>query len=288
VNRRRFPEESVALNPGYFSFIYFYGVYCIRSILHSVEFRFLNRVRLSWWRSGLREITILLCIYGLYSLIQGSVADEGAMAVSNAFNIIALEKQLNIYWEPNIQSWFMGRMPLVYIANSLYTLLFYPVLITFGVWAYKRHHEKYTSVRNVFILTAVIGLFCFTFFPMAPPRLLSGLGFIDTLNEFQIISYNSPMSAALVNPYAAMPSFHFAWALLVGIAIFYVSKDRWLRAMGILLPLLMLISTVATANHFFLDAVAGGVVTTISYGVVMIINRLNRQHNLVENSIEVY
>jgi hypothetical protein len=247
-----------------------------------------DKVRLSWWKGGIRELSIVLCIYACYSLIQGGMADREALAFHNAYDIISFEKQLNIYWEPNIQSWFLGHISLVHVINALYTLLFYPVLIVFGIWAYKRHREKYTLARNVFILTAVIGLPCFAFYPTAPPRLLSGLGFIDTLDKYQIVNYSSSLSSALANQYAAMPSFHFAWTLLVGISIIDIAKAWWLRTLGILVPLLTLVSIIATANHFILDAVAGAAITGVSYGLVILFSRLSKQRKLAEKRNQVY
>jgi hypothetical protein len=242
---------------------------------------------LSWWKGGIREISIVLCVYAAYSLIQGGIVDKEALAFHNAYNIISFEKQLNIYWEPNIQSWFLEHISLVYIVNALYTLFFYPVLIIFGIWAYNRHREKYTLARNVLILTAVIGLPCFAFYPTAPPRLLSGLGFIDTLDKYRFLNYSSSIPSAMVNQYAAMPSFHLAWTLLVGIVIIDIAKSWWLRTLGILLPLLMLVSIIATANHFILDAVAGAVITGISFGLMLLFNRLRKQRNSSSKRIQV-
>lgn len=235
---------------------------------------------MSWWKGGIRELSIVLCIYAAYSLIQGGLADRQALAFQNAYNIISIETHLNIFWELNIQSWFLVHISLVFVANALYTLLFYPVLIVFGIWAYKRHREQYILARNVFILSALMGLLCFVFFPTAPPRLLSGFGFIDTLDKYQFLNYSSSIPSALTNQYAAMPSLHLAWTLLVGIVTIDIAKSWWLRTLGILLPLLILISIIATGNHFILDAVAGAVITGISFGLMQLFNRLRKQRNL--------
>lgn len=190
------------------------------------------------------------------------------------------ETRLKIFWELNVQSWFLGSSSLVQIANGLYTFLFYPVLISFGIWAYKCHRQPYSIARNVLIVSAAIGLPCFALYPMAPPRLLPELGFIDTLAKYQMVNYNSSLSVILVNQYAAMPSFHFAWTLLVGIATVYIARTWWLKLAGILLPLLTLVGIIATANHFILDAVAGAIVTGLSYSLVMLFTKLIKRRTL--------
>ena len=110
---------------------------------------------------------------------------------------------------------------------------------------------------------------------MAPPRLLTNLGFVDTLVKYQLINVNtSSLPAAMVNQFAAMPSFHMAWALLVGIATVRIAKTWWLKLAGILLPLLMLVTIVSTANHFILDAIAGSLIAALSYGFALLLAKL--------------
>jgi hypothetical protein len=237
-------------------------------------YQLLEKVRPSWWKGGIREITLVLVIYAAYSLTQGGLTDREFLAFHNAYNVIGFETQLKIFWELGIQSWFLRSDSLVQLTNALYTFLFYPVLISFSIWAYKYHRQQYSIARNALFISAAIGLPCFALYPMAPPRLLPDLGFVDTLAKYQMVNYNSSLSAILVNQYAAMPSFHFAWTLLVGIATICIAKAWWLKLAGILLPLLTLVSIIATANHFILDAIAGAVVTGLSYGLVMLFAKL--------------
>ena len=214
-------------------------------------------------------------MYAAYALIHNGLPDREILAFQNAHDVIDFETQLRIFWEPSIQSWFVRSESLAQLANALYTLLFYPVLVTFGVWAYKCHRQQYFIARNAVFVSAVIGFPCFAFYPMAPPRLLPNLGFVDTLIRYQPVNFDpSSLPAFLVNQYAAMPSFHMAWALLVAVATVGIAKTWWLKLAGILLPLLMLITIVATANHFILDAIAGAVVTGLSYGLALLFARL--------------
>jgi membrane-associated phospholipid phosphatase len=108
---------------------------------------------------------------------------------------------------------------------------------------------------------------------MAPPRLLPSLGFVDTLDKYLKLN-SSSLPAFLVNQYAAMPSFHVGWTFLIGMATFRIAKTWWLKLVGILLPLLMLVTVIATANHFILDAIAGAVLVSLSYGLAMLFAKL--------------
>jgi hypothetical protein len=230
----------------------------------------------SWWKGGIREITLFLVVYTAYSLTQDALPDRKLLAFHNTYNVIDFEKRLKFFWELNIQSWFLKSDFLVQLVNALYTLLFFPVLISFGIWAYKYHRKQYMITRNAIFISAVIAFPIFAFYPVAPPRLLSNLGFVDTLATYMNLKTSS-MPTHLVNQYAAMPSLHMCWALLVGIAIIRIAKTWWLKVVGILLPLAMFITIVATANHFILDAIVGAAVAGLSYALALLLSQLTKR-----------
>jgi membrane-associated phospholipid phosphatase len=215
---------------------------------------------------------LFLFVYGAYSLTQDALPDRQFLAFHNTYDVIDFETRLKIFWELSIQSWFLRSDFLIQLVNTLYTLLFFPVLISFGIWAYQRHRPQYLIARNAILISAVIGFPGFAFYPMAPPRLLPNLGFVDTLATFMNLRTSS-MPTSLVNQYAAMPSLHMAWALLVGIATIRIAKTWWLKLAGILLPLLMLVTIIATANHFILDAIVGATVAGLSYGLALLFTK---------------
>ena len=221
-----------------------------------------------WWLRGTTEIAIVVGLYIIYSFVQASVNQPVSLAVQNANSIVQLEKNLGIFIELNVQHWFLQNSILVNLANDVYSYLFYPVIIAFAIWAYNRHKQQYIVARNIFLVSAFIGLFSFALFPMAPPRLMSELGFVDTLSKYDAIHYSASIPHFLVNQYAAMPSFHFGWTLLVGAATFMIARSWWLRTLGILLPVVMLVSIVATGNHFILDALGGAVTIALACGLV--------------------
>ena len=219
-------------------------------------------------------MALILCVYGTYWLTRGSLPDRVVTAVQNAWDIVDLERYLGFFWEPHIQSWFLKSSFWVDAANAVYTYFYYPVLIIFAIWAYNRHRKQYSMARNVFLVSAGIGFICFALYPLAPPRMLLSFGFVDTMAQYGSLDYSESFFRTFSNPYAAMPSLHFGWILLVGISTFLIAKSIWLKVVGVLVPLCMLIATVATGNHFIIDPIAGAIVIGLAYGLVILFTRL--------------
>ena len=107
--------------------------------------------------------------------------------------------------------------------------------------------------------------------PLAPPRYMPEFGFTDTIVHAQ--SYYAFQNPKIVNQYAAMPSLHFGWDLLVAIAIGYNARARWVRWHRVFLPIVMLGGIVLTANHYFLDAAAGALVAMMGLGIAVVLRR---------------
>ena len=113
-------------------------------------------------------------------------------------------------------------------------------------------------------------------FPVTPPRLLppdASYGFVDTVNEYSNLSYQAQSMQAFVNPFAAVPSLHYGWAVLVGGVLFWTTRNVWLRALGVFLPIGQLAAIVFTANHYILDAMAGLVVALMGLAVALALQR---------------
>jgi membrane-associated phospholipid phosphatase len=213
----------------------------------------------------------------LYRISSGSLDHGFDLARQNAYHIVDLERSLGIFIEQDFQSFFMDNAFLTRLVDTLYTILYYPALILFAIWAFTYHRQEYITVRNIFLVSAAIAFTCFALFPVAPPRMLPELGFIDSMAEHGVVQYESGFLGQITNPYAAMPSCHFAWTLLIGTAIFHMARSWWLKIVGIIVPLGMLISIVATANHYILDALAGAVVIGLSAGIVRLLGTWRRE-----------
>jgi hypothetical protein len=203
------------------------------------------------------EVLLIVGVTILYYLTRGVAIGREDDAVADAHSLVALEQRFGLFREPAIQAWALHSHLAIHLADWVYTYLHLPVLIAFAVWLYWRHQRWYAPFRNAFLVSAACALIVYTLFPVAPPRLLPEYGFVDTLAVYSAISYEMHTIRLFYNPYAAMPSLHVGWALLVGVGLFWLGRNRLLRLAGILLPLLMLCAVVVTGNHFFMDALGG-------------------------------
>jgi PAP2 superfamily len=146
--------------------------------------------------------------------------------------------------------------------------------ITFGfvIWVYIWRHEAYALLRNCLFATFMLAVPGYVFYPTAPPRLLAEENFIDPLAQ-ATLNQQGTLVKLFGNPYAAMPSLHTATAILVGVTGVLVTRHLAVRAIWALYPGLVLFSIVATANHFFLDAVAGIGVLMVALAFVLSLHR---------------
>jgi hypothetical protein len=219
------------------------------------------------------EIIVIGAGWFLYQFVRGLV--EGGRvdtAFSNADSLIAVERSLGIFWEVQLQSLIVGNLFLINLFNWVYIWGYLPVIGAIAIWLYLFRRGNFARYRNAFLISGAMGLVIFALLPMAPPRFLPDAGFVDTVGLHAEI-YKSMQNPALVNQYAAMPSLHLGWMLLIGLAVFETAKVIWARTLGLFMPVPMLASIILTGNHFILDAVAGVAVALVA---LWLANRLNR------------
>jgi len=206
---------------------------------------------------GLQELGLVGAVLLIYYLIRGYVADELSEARAHALSIVHLEQSLRLFCEPRLQRFLSQGLMEVKFWNGVYFWAHAPVIAAVGIWLYLNHRRHYTLVRNAFLVSAIVGLLVYWLYPVAPPRLLSGFGFVDTMQRYSSLSYQAQSLKPFVNPYAAVPSLHFGWSFLIGVGVILALRHPLGWFLGLLLPLLMFLAILATANHFFFDAVAG-------------------------------
>lgn len=206
------------------------------------------------------EISLVALAFLLYFLVRGAVVNHADEAYNNARSIIDLERSLGIFWEPRLQQVVLHRRPLIDLFNFIYFWLDFPLIVTIGFWLYFFRRHQYTVARDALLLSGAISLIIYATFPVMPPRLLPTGEFVGTIETYNQLSYQAQSVSAFVNPYAAVPSLHFGWAMIIGGALFWSVRNPAVRAFGILLPWAQLAAIVFTANHYILDAVVGGAV----------------------------
>lgn len=212
----------------------------------------------------IREVVLVLVFYYVYQTIR-SFANSGNVtprAFANNRRLVDLEKSLHIFYEHEIQTWFLSARWLIRFLNVYYGTLHFVITAGLLIWVYHFRHGAYRRMRNLLGITTGLALIGYWTFPLAPPRLqkIPPL-FVDTLDTIGgLWSYNSPVAKAVANPFAAMPSLHFGWALWCGMVFWTLTTHRWSKAMAFVYPFLTLAAIVITANHYFLDAVGGAIV----------------------------
>jgi hypothetical protein len=232
-------------------------------------------------RRFLTEAALIVGLMLVYWVMRGSLPERAAAAFSRANQIIHIEQKLGIFVESGWQEQIVGNRLLVDIANGIYLYGHLPLLIAAAIWIYVRNRERYHIYRNALLISAGMGLVIYWFFPVAPPRLMPEWGFVDTIARFNN-NMNEVQPGFIVNHYAAVPSLHFGWALLVGIALIDVSRSLWVRAFAVLFPTVMFFSIVLTANHFIFDGLVGALVVLPAIGLAFALEnaRLGRRQTL--------
>lgn len=223
-----------------------------------------------------KEIAFLLAAALLYTLVRGLTSDRVDAAFRHAEDVIAFERSLGINVETDLQGLILDHEWAIDAANGFYIYGYWPVFVLTLVWLIARRPAAYPFYRNALLASGAFSLVIFAFYPLSPPRFLPWHGFVDTIS-LAAPTYREMNSPTFVNEYAAMPSLHFGWILLLGIAWVALSRILVLRIIGALMPLLMFATIVLTGNHYVVDAVVGGGVVVAGLGVAVLIERHKRQ-----------
>ena len=203
----------------------------------------------------LREIALAavaaLTYFGVRNLTVGAAAD----AMSNASRIERLESYLGVAWERSLQAALLDHDVFATLFNWIYIWGHWPVIIVTAIVLYRKRPDRYLLLRDAMFLSGAIGFLFFALLPVAPPRLVDP-SLIDTVT-LHSDSYRALQPPGLTNQYAAFPSLHFGWNVLVGVAVFGATRNIWLRTLSIVGPASMGLAVVVTANHYVLDLVGG-------------------------------
>lgn len=210
------------------------------------------------WRAGLREVAFIGAAGLLYSLVRGLTDDRVTAAFDNAERVIALERRMGLFVEADLQRAALQVGPVLDVVNAIY-IAYWPLVFGTLVWLLLRHPRAYPVYRNALLISGGISLAVFALYPLAPPRFLPGYGFVDTIAR-ESAGYRSFNASALVNEYAAMPSLHFGWVLLLSVAVAAVAGSRLVQVAAAAAPAAMMAAIVLTGNHFILDGLVGGAV----------------------------
>ena len=219
------------------------------------------------------ELTTVAIAFLLYFLVRGSAVDRTGEAVNRAVRIIDLEQKWGFFWELQFQTLIIGSRALVQLFNAIYFWLDFPLIAVVGLWLYFWHRHQYTITRDAILSSGAIALVIYHLFPVAPPRLLPGFGFVDTLAVFNNLSYQAQSARPFVNPYAAVPSLHVGWAFLLALGIIGATRSKPIWFLAALLPVAQFAAIVVTANHFIFDAMVGLIVSSMGLVIAIMLQR---------------
>jgi len=214
--------------------------------------------------SGRQELLGLALLYAIYEVVRGVGGENWVAALAHTDEIVAFEQQLGLYVEQGVQESVSGLAGMPALLGVLYVGLHFLGTAAAIFWVHRRHPEAYPVVRTTLVAATAIALVGYIAYPAAPPR-LSDLGFADTVTESTGLNLSSDLLGSFYNPIAAVPSLHFGYAVIVGAALAALAGRRFVRVAGALYPMLMLYVIVATGNHFFFDAAAGGLTVVLGW-----------------------
>ncbi|GAA1360621.1 phosphatase PAP2 family protein [Streptomyces beijiangensis] len=219
-----------------------------------------------------RELLLVAGLFLVYKFGRQAANGHVDEAFRNAGHVWNAERTLHLPGEAGVQHALLHSDALIHVANTYYATVHFPATIAFLAWLYWRRPLHYTSARRVLAALTSAALALHLLFPLAPPRMLASTHLLDTAQIYGPSVYGAdPDTDSMANQFAAMPSLHFGWALMVAIGLIVATRSRW-RWLWLLHPLVTLLVVVGTANHYWLDAI----VATALLGIALAVFRLPR------------
>jgi PAP2 superfamily len=215
------------------------------------------------WLDAIRQLAVFAGAYYAYRLVRGLVDGQVGLAFENARHLVDAERALGLFFEPHLQAWAEGKQWIMTGASFMYVNSHFVITTTFLIWLYIARNHAYYFVRNMFLVAMSLALVGYTAFPAAPPRYLPEWGFSDSVASF--VGENAERSAnVLYNPFAAMPSMHVAFSLMIAVPAIFLVRNRVLKVLWGIYPFVVTFVVVVTANHFWIDAAFGAIVAASS------------------------
>ncbi|MFJ3876271.1 phosphatase PAP2 family protein [Streptomyces sp. NPDC090077] len=205
-------------------------------------------------RRLIRELLLVAGLFAVYKAGRTLSTGRTDEAFRNAGRVWDAERALHLPGEGAVQRLLLHSDALVHTANTYYAAVHFPATALFLVWLYLRRPRHYLWTRRVLAVLTGAALVLHLSFPLAPPRMLDAAHLVDTAQVYGPSVYGAaPEADTMANQFAAMPSLHFGWALMLALGMIAATRSRW-RALWLLHPLVTLLVVVGTANHYWVDA----------------------------------
>jgi hypothetical protein len=226
------------------------------------------RRRSRWWVEALA----LLWLLWVYEAITNFAPLRLHVAVAHAEGLLHAEQVLHLDPEQALDTWLAGQHTLGVILSNYYDNAHFVVTLGLLGWLWWRRADIYRPLRNSLVIVNLLAFVVFWLYPVAPPRMLTGfIDVVDVTNAFG--SFHSGSLASHADELAAMPSLHIAWAVWCSLALWRMSRRRWVRGLAIVYPCTTAFTVVATGNHFILDILGGVAAMALSVWIVAAIER---------------
>ncbi|MEU5883968.1 phosphatase PAP2 family protein [Spirillospora sp. NPDC047279] len=222
----------------------------------------MRRSVVPWFRGAAAfavQVLLLAVLWALYGYGRHLADGRPDVAFAHADQIWRLERALWLPDEAALQRAALGWDGWARVANEYYVRVHFPATLAFLAWVWFRRRPAWPRVRAAIVLSAALALVVHFLYPLAPPRLMPGAGMVDLMNAYGPSSYAHEPGEGMANQFAAMPSLHVGWAVLVAWGVIRYGRGR-LRHLVVLHPVLTVTVVVLTANHYWLDGVAGSAV----------------------------
>lgn len=217
------------------------------------------------------EVAIICALFALWQVANSLTRGHTVGGVDRGKWLWHAERVIHLPSEKSTQDLIIGHHWIVRAANYYYDTAHLTLMVVFLVWLWLRHRDRYPLVRNTIAAFTAMSLLI-QMVAVAPPRLIGVNGLVDTAQVYGQSVY-AAFGSGLADEYAAMPSIHVGWAVLISIAIVRCSPSRW-RWLGLLHGGLTIFVVVATANHYWLDGVAAVALLAPAVAIALGIERL--------------
>jgi hypothetical protein len=207
-------------------------------------------------RPVVSEVIVILFLLRIYDVARAHADVRRDHALRHAQSVLDLERLVHLDPEHAVNAALHRHAHLSTLAVSWYQYLHIPVTLAVLLALWLLRPALYRPLRTALVLLNVVGLAVFLLWPLAPPRLLPGAGFIDSVSSTGHAVGGSEQIP--LDQYGAMPSLHIAWAVWSATALVLLLHRYRLRHLAWLYPLTTAVVVVATANHYVADVAAGG------------------------------
>lgn len=213
------------------------------------------------------NVAAVLILFQVYKLARRTFIERGeTLGYQHADSVVDFEKRLHLFFELDLQKWAIESVSVIRGFNYMYSYMMWIFLTCLGLMIVFAH-EKYKFWRRVFFCSMVLALPWFALYPLAPPRFMTDLGFVDTLAIYGP-QYFKDSGMVQANRFAAMPSMHCGWTLIAACMLTVTLKQyigRFAYIFGGALAGGMFLTVMVTGNHWWIDGVVGWGVVGASY-----------------------